>query len=143
MCQLRCVKNCFCYSITMWSIEELKIFILFFLFSLLFSFFVFFFVIFIVRVEFSFVHILHIACNPTDPFHFHADVINHLTAWALDRCDLLQLFIHTFCPSVHSWIWCIFCVAKIFVYSTLLCSLHQIIWGRSPATIKWTEKQNG
>lgn len=87
----------------------------------------------------TFFCIFHIACNPADPFHFHADVINHLTAWALDRCDLLQLFIHTFCPSVHSWVWCIFCVATIIVYSTLLCSLHQIIWRRSPVMIKKKE----
>lgn len=85
--------------------------------------------------------IFHIACNLADPFHFHADVINHLTAWALDRCDLLQLFIHTFCPSVHSWVWCIFCVATIIVYSTLLCSLHQIMWRRSPVMIKKKKKK--
>lgn len=135
MCQLRCVKNCFCYWITMWSIEELKIFIYFFLLLLFLPSFLFSPSSTFHCLDGIFFCIFHIACNPADPFHFHADVINHLTAWALDRCDLLQLFIHTFCPSVHSWVWCIFCVATIIVYSTLLCSLHQIIWRRSPFMI--------
>lgn len=146
MCQLRCVKNCFlllnhtlCDPLKNWRFSSN------FFFSLFFSLFAFFFSTFYCLDRIFFSCIFHIACNPADPFHFHADVINHLTAWALDRCDLLQLFIHTFCPSVHSWVWCIFCVVTITVYSILLCSVPQIIWRRSPAMIKKRKigKKNG
>lgn len=97
MCQsVRCVKNCFfllnhkCNPLKNWRFSS-KFFSLLFLFRLLFPQIVH-------CLDGIFFCIFHIACNPADPFHFHADVINHLTAWALDRCDLLQFFIHTFLP---------------------------------------------